>query len=74
MSTQITRETKVKTVAALTPREGDGQAVIPAGTVGVVREVYSDALGGYRVEFQLPKGAVVSAVLYEKQLTVVRGS
>lgn len=71
MSTQITPDTKVKTVAPLTARDGEKQDLIPSGTVGVVREVYADALGGYRVEFQLPKGSVVSAVLYEKQVTLV---
>jgi hypothetical protein len=71
MSSQITPDAKVKTVAPVPSREGEGQAVIPSGTVGVVREVYADALGGYRVEFRLPQGAVVSAVLYEKQVTLV---
>jgi hypothetical protein len=44
--------------------------MIPAGAHGVVREVFTDQLGGFRVEITAPDKTVHSATLYPYQFTL----
>jgi hypothetical protein len=52
-------------------RSDDNQKPIPAGSTGVVREVFTDPLGGYRVELRIDDKTIQTATLYPYQFTVI---
>ena len=67
VSERIGEGARIETTVDLPVGSSADRPVIPAGTSGVVRRVYTDALGGYQVEFGAA-GHLTSAIVYANQL------
>jgi hypothetical protein len=58
---------KVTTLAELPVGSTPESPIVPAGTAGIVRRAYTDALGGFQVDFTV-SGKTVSAIVYANQM------